>query len=161
MDLMSAAQLLGNFGELLGSVGVLATLIYLSVQVRQNTKMMKATIRQELSKASTDATIQYSKQAEAWVKIQDPRGRPEWDSPAQELEAEWLTTSGFRSWENYAWQHGEGLVGTDDWEGIVEDMRHRGTFPYIVDQWRQTRRRYSARLREVVDPIFGVTDNER
>lgn len=35
MDLMSMAQLLGNFGELLGAIAVFATLFYLTQQVRQ------------------------------------------------------------------------------------------------------------------------------
>jgi hypothetical protein len=35
MDIMSTAQLLGNFGEFFGSIAVLATLIYVAVQVSQ------------------------------------------------------------------------------------------------------------------------------
>jgi len=35
MSLNEYAQLLGNFGEFLGSIAVLATLVYLTVQVRQ------------------------------------------------------------------------------------------------------------------------------
>ena len=38
MDLMSTAQLLGNFGEFFGAIAVVATLGYLAVQIRQNTE---------------------------------------------------------------------------------------------------------------------------
>jgi hypothetical protein len=41
MDLMSTAQVLGNFGEFLGSIAVLATLIYLAVQVRQSKDLLE------------------------------------------------------------------------------------------------------------------------
>ena len=34
MDLMSTAELLGNIGEFLGAIAVVATLIYLTVQVK-------------------------------------------------------------------------------------------------------------------------------
>lgn len=44
MDLMSTAQLLGNFGEFFGSVGVVATLGYLVVQVRQNNRMLSSNL---------------------------------------------------------------------------------------------------------------------
>jgi hypothetical protein len=37
MDHQAFAQLLGNYGEFAGAIGVIATLIYLSIQVRQNT----------------------------------------------------------------------------------------------------------------------------
>jgi len=49
MDLMSWADLLGNFGEFLGSVLVLITLIYLTAQIRQNTAAMKNQAEQESS----------------------------------------------------------------------------------------------------------------
>ncbi len=34
MNLIDTAQLLGNFGEFVGAIGVVATLAYLAVQVR-------------------------------------------------------------------------------------------------------------------------------
>ena len=41
MDLMYTAQLLGNFGEFLGAVAVVITLVYLTIQVRQNTQAIR------------------------------------------------------------------------------------------------------------------------
>ncbi len=38
MDLMTTAQLLGNFGEFFGAIAVVATLAYLAAQIRQNTR---------------------------------------------------------------------------------------------------------------------------
>jgi hypothetical protein len=34
MDLTSTAQLLGNLGEFVGAIAVVATLVYLAIQVR-------------------------------------------------------------------------------------------------------------------------------
>ena len=42
MDLMSTAQLLGNFGEFVGAIGVVGTLIYLAVQVRHSKDALDA-----------------------------------------------------------------------------------------------------------------------
>ena len=42
MDLMDTAQLLGNFGEFAGSLGVLASLVYLGLQIRSNTRVARA-----------------------------------------------------------------------------------------------------------------------
>lgn len=42
MDLMSIAQLLGNFGEFVGAIAVVGTLIYLAVQVRQSRESLEA-----------------------------------------------------------------------------------------------------------------------
>lgn len=39
MTFMGMAQLLGNFGEFFGAVAVVVTLIFLTVQLRQNTRL--------------------------------------------------------------------------------------------------------------------------
>ena len=52
MDHQDFAQLLGNYGEFIGSIAVVFTLIYLAIQVRQNT----ATIH--LSESAHRATIE-------------------------------------------------------------------------------------------------------
>ena len=52
MNHQELAQLLGNYGEFFGSVAVVATLIYLAIQVRQNT----ATIH--LTESAHRATIE-------------------------------------------------------------------------------------------------------
>ena len=41
MNLMETAQLLGNFGEFFGSIAVVATLIYIAIQVTQNAKLIE------------------------------------------------------------------------------------------------------------------------
>jgi hypothetical protein len=146
---------IGAVGEVAGAIAVVATLGYLATQIRQNTKMMKATIRQELSRGSQDGLIQFSEHARVLAKIDDANG-PEWSDTEEAMEAELLTAAALRNWENYAWQYREGLLDSADWEGIVEDMRYRATRPYWVNQWQQTRMRYSSRLRETVDPIFGM-----
>ena len=41
MTLMEIAQLLGNFGEFFGAIAVVATLIYLAIQIRQNSTQLR------------------------------------------------------------------------------------------------------------------------
>jgi hypothetical protein len=48
MDHQALAQLLGNYGELVGAIGVVITLGYLAVQIRQNTATSQAIARQTL-----------------------------------------------------------------------------------------------------------------
>ena len=40
MDHLTFAQLLGNYGEFVGAIAVVVTLLYLSLQIRQNTRAM-------------------------------------------------------------------------------------------------------------------------
>ena len=52
MDLMSAAQLLGNLGEFLGSIAILVTLIYLAIQVKQARGESRSSLLQHRSDAA-------------------------------------------------------------------------------------------------------------
>jgi hypothetical protein len=42
VDLQATSQLLGNFGEFFGAIAVVATLIYLAGQLRQNTNALRS-----------------------------------------------------------------------------------------------------------------------
>ena len=54
MTLMETAQVLGNFGEFFGAIAVVVTLIFLTLQVRQNTRQMR---RAEMNAASTQFSL--------------------------------------------------------------------------------------------------------
>jgi len=60
MDLMSAAQLLGNFGEFIGSIGVIVSLVYLAVQIRSNTRTTKANASFHATHSWADVTQRLS-----------------------------------------------------------------------------------------------------
>ena len=49
MDLMTTAQLLGNFGEFFGAIAVVVTLVFLTRQIRQNTKAIQASMASDLT----------------------------------------------------------------------------------------------------------------
>jgi len=45
MDHQAIAQLLGNYGDFVGAIAVVATLAYLAIQINQNNTLLKAQIR--------------------------------------------------------------------------------------------------------------------
>ena len=46
---------LGNLGEFLGAIGVIASLVYLAVQIRQNTRAVNS----NTSQAITDSRVEF------------------------------------------------------------------------------------------------------
>ena len=66
MTLMETAQLLGNFGEFFGAIAVVATLIYLAVQLRQNTAGMRANAYQTWVSSNLDFNRSVAQQGRAW-----------------------------------------------------------------------------------------------
>jgi hypothetical protein len=51
MDLMDTAQLLGNFGEFVGAIAVVGTLLYLAVQLRHSSRVIE--MNTEATRAET------------------------------------------------------------------------------------------------------------
>jgi small basic protein len=53
MDHQAFAQLLGNYGEFVGAIAVVATLIYLASQIRQNTKALRSSTYEAYANSGT------------------------------------------------------------------------------------------------------------
>ena len=153
MDHQVFAQLLGNYGEFIGSIAVLVTLVYLAIQIRQNTRAMESTRRHELARMDQDGLIAFAGHAAVLSKINSEQ-MPEWDSPAEQEEAYWLVVAGFRSWENTIWQHENGFFDTKEFTAMLEDIVNRARYPFYAEHWQRWRHTYSPNLRSVFDPIF-------
>jgi hypothetical protein len=67
--MMEVAQLLGNIGEFVGAIGVVATLVYLAIQVRHSAVLMEnnsEAIRETSNLAKAAAVDRYSDAVSRW-----------------------------------------------------------------------------------------------
>jgi len=64
MNLIDVSQILGNFGEFAGSLGVLATLAYLAIQIRQNTHATRAASHHAVTDSLNQGNIAIAQNAE-------------------------------------------------------------------------------------------------
>ena len=157
MDHQAFAQLLGNYGEFVGAIAVVLTLIYLAIQVRQNTRWMKAAVRHQLSSLTQELLLGYAEHSALLAKVWKPE--PPTDlSPAGAWEVGVVISAQFRNWEAYRWQHQAGLLESEVWDGIVNDIRNNATSPWVVAQWRGERNSFPLSLQKVIDPIFLEQD---
>ena len=140
MDLVSTAQLLGNFGDFVGAIAVVATLIYLSVQLKQTASSIKSSV----------ATIGTGTYPQVW---QLPIDKPELADMLQRgnqatenlsdnefLRYSFFYGTVFRSFEQYFILHELGALSDDQWAafkhplGLV--MKERG----VKEIWPEFRR---------------------
>jgi hypothetical protein len=67
-------EAVGTIAEIIGAVGVIASLLYLAVQIRQSTKVSRAETRKDLYLASRDAILQIASNdelAKIWTDIRN------------------------------------------------------------------------------------------
>ena len=142
MDLMSVAQLLGNFGEFVGAIAVVATLFYLARQVRHskesvdaNTQaleesrkiQMAATYQARVQNMSENARLMSSsadlseiafKASEAgWPSL---RALDQLDGVEKHRFRHWIQLQ-FLNIENLHYQYEVGLLDTRFYESVVSE----------------------------------------
>ena len=136
MTLMEIAQMLGSFGEFFGSIAVVATLGYLAVQIRQNTRSMDETRRLAVAQGyqvrSQAATAFLRHKADSDHIVQTLlRAKTEGQEALSALDQERLT-----AWhvayvleaDNLHFQYEQGFVEKDFYE---EEIR-RQVIPYAT-----------------------------
>lgn len=67
-------EAVGTIAEIIGAAGVIASLLYLAVQIRQSTKVARAETTKDLYLASRDAILQIASNdslAKIWANIRD------------------------------------------------------------------------------------------
>jgi hypothetical protein len=123
MDHQAIAQLLGNYGEFVGALAVVATLFYLAVQVRQNSAQLRESV--SATKAATmqaanesliqlNITIAQSPELAAFhlISAEDFRGLP----LVEQRRCTALHLSALRVFQHLFRQYEAGLIDRDEWE---------------------------------------------
>ncbi len=137
----------GAIGELVGGLGVLATLIYLAAQVNQSNRLASAQVHQETSRISSEFGMQTNRE-EVELAARIPTS---WD----ELSATDRRLIGFRLaavvnyYETLFYAHERGDVEEDLWMSRVERMRR--TFAIFAPMWPHYKTTFGGRFGEFVD----------
>lgn len=131
----------GAVAELLGAVGVIASLIFVGLQVRQNTRSVRASTYDSMVRSNGE-----------WISsiIADPElaagfeaAVSSWSDVKHDPRFMYLLTQLFRHWENSFVQYRQGTLDPSlwaTWERIIVSYFHQ---PGIQDWWRIRRHAYS------------------
>jgi hypothetical protein len=142
MDHQAFAQLLGNYGEFVGAIAVVVTLIYLSLQIRSNAKATESQAIVSLSSEMEHLTVAMSTDdalADAMLLAQ----ANEELTPKQQLKLLWWFGGFFRVCESHFIQNQldatsidlktpvanllRGFASSDEFRRIMEESIASGT----------------------------------
>ncbi len=135
MDHQAIAQLLGNYGEFIGSIVVLATLVYLVIQVRQNTKVLETQTLESVMTGFNDLNMRVAESSELAALLAQGRVDPSTLAEVDQLRL----TSVYRSYANHWLKllrlRERGVLSEADWARFgleaAQSFEHAG--------WRQFR----------------------
>lgn len=110
-------SILGDIGDFLGGVAVIVSLVYLAVQIRQNTRSVRAASFQALAESHSDRTLRLAENSELhhlWTC--GLRGDPLSDEDSLRFGS--IMMSLIRLSSNAFVQYRSGLLTEDQWQGF-------------------------------------------
>ncbi len=138
----------GAISEIIGAVAVVISLIYVAAQIRQNTKMMKTTAKQNLTEATQSIIYAAIDRSEEWVKL---TSGVEPSSPEEDARMSLLVRAMLRGFESQCYQYESGLLEDDEWQALRQAIRDLCALPGVNRYWQQLKPQMSKRLRAVVE----------
>ena len=145
---------LGNLGEFLAAVGVLVTLVYLAIQIRQNTRAMRTAAFHEAIRDQSAAMYQLNSDAELNRIFYE--GCRDLKSLSREEQRRFATymTSTLRSLENILYQTEHGTLDREAWVGIREKIKYVFSQPGTIVWWKRAQNLFNPELRQFFDREF-------
>ncbi|MEZ5489622.1 MAG: hypothetical protein R3F50_04790 [Gammaproteobacteria bacterium] len=139
---------------LIANLGVLAGVIFLVIELRQNNVIAKAETRSEMSRISVENTRMYQDPFAIALFSKVNRG--------EELTLEergWLLLayeSEFKAWQNIYYQYRVGLFDEPELEAYRGTWRNRfrGCRPLVLRSYSSTRSQLEPKYREEMDSIL-------
>ncbi len=128
-------EAIGAIGEILGAVGVILTVGYLALQVRQNTKIVRSASYLDVATQVKDIFMSVSTNKElADLITQALMGSEVLDrSGTMRVNNYFLSLLGIFESSYQAFQ--EGIVSVEHWEGIEKSLRQLAHSPYVQNMW--------------------------
>lgn len=132
-------QAIGAIGELIGGIAVIGTLIYLASQIRQNTKMNAAAIRQSFYDYTTRQMLQGTDDTEFNVTLAKAAMTDEELPPSERFRLMRLMQAVFVGYQGAYFQHRNNAISDDDWKMCKALLRSFWLMPGMESKrvWEQ------------------------
>jgi hypothetical protein len=159
MDHQAFAQLLGNYGEFFGAIAVVATLVYLAIQIRQNTKVARSATRQAIAEMTINLNSDLvSDQTLGQSFLKDLGNQPV--EAGERLRLLGRSYRLMRNWENIHYQHLTGMLSEDEWRGFRLNLKACLQWNIVKEYWQNESQFFSETFRTEVSEIQQELDSE-
>ena len=143
------------------SIGVIVGIVFLALEISQNTEMMRSQARD----AITDKQMMFSEwvttEPEMAVAISQAAGGLDNMTPEHRVMYGYFLAGVWREWENSYYQYQEGLFDRTEFEPRMERWRSQMQTPAARSQWATTRTWYAPGFRTIVDEMVSDIEARR
>ena len=134
MSVLEISEIFGNFGEFVGAIAVVVTLLFVGLQLRQNTQALRSATMQSIFEATNDVWKHNSQgdlaRTQEMVVISQKSDR----GPAEDLfYRSWVILT-FRTQENIYYQNKQGFADSY-FSNLEKRVRGSMSLPYMRQAW--------------------------
>jgi len=144
---------IGAIGEMIGAVAVVATLIYLAAQIRQNTNATQATSRETVSQYTIDLLLQLSRDDDTVVFWRSALTDPTDLDPSARFRRDMIAYAVAEGWEMAYMQWRRGVLSDRDWEKWDRIIASYMVLPEFREFWETSSINLGADFRAYVDQL--------
>jgi hypothetical protein len=156
MDHQAFAQLLGNYGEFVGAIGVVATLVYLARQIHQNTKALRMSAASERLERDFEIVLPVVENrafAEVWLKGGDQFEKLD----AVDKQRLFLfERRAITFWHHIYQLRNQGLLPDSSWQEQLWIMQNIGQRQAIQEAWHVYRGSYATAFQQFLEEQFLI-----
>ena len=150
-------QDLGSIGELLAAAATIATLLYLSLQIRQTNRISKSAVIGELQQKYIDfynVILANDEFAELLANLTDAGYKAKTETENQKLET--LSILIYSIWFSAQTSFDQGQIDEETYKAYCEDVTARlEQWPAMRPYFIQTSKRYASTAhKRIYEPIF-------
>jgi hypothetical protein len=151
-------EIINALAQLIAAVGVIVSLFYLAVQIRQNTRSMRAMVVNSLAQSIADVIRPMAEDRELMrafhVVVEDWQGATDDDR----MRALPLFFSTFKLFENAWFQQRQGALDPQQWQGWDAYIRMYYHRPGVKVWWQLRRAAFAAGFRDYVESSEPINE---
>ena len=142
---------LGNVGELVSAIAVVVSLLYLGIQVRQNTRTARSASFQELLNHIAQVNLRVGEDpdiADLYLAASECEFEP---GSSEELRYRAFVQTTLRHWAHAHIQYSEGMITKDQWNMLTTGLPRVASLPAFRAIWTQVASGYESNFRTLVN----------
>ena len=145
-------QELGAIGELIGSVGVIVTLVYLAMQIRSNTNATQGSTELDIGRELAEWTARMTSDLRL-QNIYDRITRHEEVTAEEAYTYVWAQSGYFFLCEGWYRQYRRGLIPRSSWDPIAQSLVAILKVPYMSSWWDNRATPFSEEFRNHLEEL--------
>ncbi len=149
---------LQDMAQIGGVIGVIASMVYVAIQIRNSGRATRAATYQQLSSAMANSWLNTAFNAEMVSLML--RGSNDFDAlnRVEKTRMRFFMMAYARNFENAFFQHEIGILKNRDWLGISADIHVVFSMPGTRKIWQLVKNRSSTEFQAYIDAIVNAAE---